>query len=91
MITMAKEIVLKMENKMPFIYTFPEFEGLALRFKQQLNENSKRHAVYNIIPEMNHNEIVAWNKKNLCSIPVFINLNGTSQQNKKRMQINIVP
>jgi len=88
MIATAKEIVLKMDNKMPFIYTFPEFEGLALRFKQQLNENSKRHAVYNIIPEMNHNEIVAWNKKNLCSIAFFIDLNETSQQNKKRMQIN---
>ena len=78
----------KLVHKMPFIYTFPEFEGVALRFKQQLNENSKRHACYNIIPEMNHNEIVPWVNKMSCVIPIF--LNGlTSSRNIKRMDFSI--
>ena len=77
-----------MSNKMPFIYTFSEFEGVAIRFKQQLNENSKRHACYNLIPEMNHNEIVPWIKKNVCVIPIFLN-GQTSYRNKKRMEISI--
>ncbi|MAQ32007.1 MAG: bifunctional phosphoglucose/phosphomannose isomerase [Flavobacteriales bacterium] len=78
----------KIANKMPFIYTFPEFEGVALRFKQQLNENSKRHACFNIIPEMNHNEIVPWVNKMSCVIPIFLN-GSTSSRNIKRMQFSI--
>ena len=84
----AISIVDKISNKMPFIYACDDFEGVALRFKQQLNENSKRHACYNLIPEMNHNEIVPWVKKNMCVIPIFIN--GISlDKNKKRVDINI--
>ena len=84
----AISIVDKISNKMPFIYACDDFEGVALRFKQQLNENSKRHACYNLIPEMNHNEIVPWVKKNMCAIPIFIN--GISlDKNKKRVDINI--
>ena len=76
-IDLASLCVDKINNKMPFIYTFSDFEGVALRFKQQLNENSKTHATYNLIPEMNHNEIVAWNQKNLCIAPIFINANSS--------------
>lgn len=88
MIQLANNFAKRINQKMPFFYTFSEFEGVALRFKQQLNENSKRHATYNLIPEMNHNEIVAWNKKSLCVAPVFMN-GKTSERNKKRMTINI--
>jgi glucose/mannose-6-phosphate isomerase len=31
-----------------------------MRWKGQINENSKAMAFYNVIPEMNHNEIVGW-------------------------------
>ena len=86
--TLARSIANRIGQKMPFIYTYPELEGLAIRFKQQLNENSKRHALFNIIPEMNHNEIVGWSRNTMCSVPVFINGNST-QANKKRLEITI--
>lgn len=87
-IKLAKESSMSISNKMPFIYTFPEFEGVAIRFKQQLNENSKRHACYNLIPEMNHNEIVPWVNKNVCVIPIFFN-GATFDRNQKRMIISV--
>ena len=37
-----------------------ECQSSILRFKNQLNENAARFARIGIIPEMNHNEIVAW-------------------------------
>lgn len=37
-----------------------ECEPSVLRFKNQLNENSARFARIGLVPEMNHNEIVAW-------------------------------
>lgn len=45
----------------PLIYSAADFTDAAgYRFKCQLNENSKLHAFHNIIPELNHNEIVGW-------------------------------
>ena len=45
----------------PIIYGVSDFtDALAARFKGQLNENSKVHAFFNVLPEMNHNEIVGW-------------------------------
>lgn len=87
-IDLANSLSKRISSKMPFIYTYSELEGVALRFKQQLNENAKRHACYNIIPEMNHNEIVGWSRDSMCSSLVFIN-GFTSEKNKKRMMINI--
>ena len=84
--TLAMSIADRIGQKMPFIYTYPELEGLAIRFKQQLNENSKRHALFNIIPEMNHNEIVGWSRKSTCSVPIFID-GSSCDSNKKRLRI----
>ena len=37
-----------------------ELQPALIRFKNQVNENSGRFARIGIVPEMNHNEIVAW-------------------------------
>ena len=37
-----------------------EMQPTLVRFKNQLNENSGRFARIGVVPEMNHNEIVAW-------------------------------
>lgn len=34
--------------------------AVALRWRQQLNENAKRHPVQAMVPELSHNEIVGW-------------------------------
>jgi len=66
-----KEILLEAEkvaqaiyNKMPIIYTLGNTEGVAIRFRQQLNENSKMLCWHHVLPEMNHNELVGWTEKN---------------------------
>lgn len=50
----------KLLQKVIIVYTEDKYESTALRLKQQINENSKMHCWYNVIPEMNHNEIVGW-------------------------------
>ena len=37
-----------------------EMQPALIRFKNQLNENSGRFARIGVVPEMNHNELVAW-------------------------------
>lgn len=47
-------------KKMPVIYTVDGYNGVATRFRQQINENSKMLCWHHILPEMNHNELVGW-------------------------------
>ncbi len=45
------------------IYSYHPLRSAAMRFKQQLNENSKCFSKVEIIPEAGHNEIVGWKAK----------------------------
>ncbi|GIV25068.1 MAG: phosphate starvation-inducible protein PsiE [Bacteroidia bacterium] len=42
------------------LYAPPEYEPIALRGRQQIQENAKHLAWHHTFPEMNHNEIVGW-------------------------------
>tara|TARA_Y100001970_G_scaffold231496_1_gene287776 strand:+ start:338 stop:1294 length:957 start_codon:yes stop_codon:yes gene_type:complete len=55
----------KIHKTMPIIVTEEDLSSIGFRLKCQLNENSKMLS-YNItIPEMNHNEIIGWENKNI--------------------------
>ncbi len=43
-----------------FIYTDAKNEPIAIRARQQFNENSKILCCHHVIPEMNHNELLGW-------------------------------
>jgi glucose/mannose-6-phosphate isomerase len=57
---LAKRISAKLVNKIPLIYASEDLSCVAEKWKINFNENSKIHAFYNIVPEMNHNEIVGY-------------------------------
>ncbi len=48
------------ETRIPVIYGTPDMDAVAVRLKNQLNENSKLIAYSGVMPEFNHNEIVGW-------------------------------
>ena len=54
----ANNLADKLHGKTPVIYATNGFEGVAVRFRQQINENSKVLAWHHTIPEMNHNELL---------------------------------
>lgn len=56
----ASNLAKLLKDKIPLIYSDSFFEPLAIRFRQQLNENTKILAFNSTFPEMNHNEIAAW-------------------------------
>ena len=56
----ATEIADFLYNKTPVIYAVDGYNGVATRFRQQVNENSKMLCWHHILPEMNHNELVGW-------------------------------
>ena len=59
-----ENIALKLAEELagfiPLIYSSAKFEAIGYRLKCQFNENSKLHAFNNVIPELNHNEIIGW-------------------------------
>jgi glucose/mannose-6-phosphate isomerase len=55
----AKKMAKKMTGKIPLIFSYRFTRAAGLRLKTQLNENSKEIALFNLFPELNHNEIVS--------------------------------
>ncbi|MGC8832005.1 MAG: bifunctional phosphoglucose/phosphomannose isomerase [Thermoproteota archaeon] len=58
----AKQLALRIHGKLPIIYSLGHLKSVALRYKDQINENAKMRAMCDQLPEMNHNEIEAWEK-----------------------------
>lgn len=56
----AYECAEQMIGFIPVIYSAIETSAAGYRFKCQFNENAKMHAFQNVIPELNHNEIIGW-------------------------------
>lgn len=81
----AKEIAGKLNGKIPVIYADAKFEGVAIRFRQQINENSKMLCWHHVVPEMNHNEIVGWRDKNENISVVFLRNEHDFGRNQERM------
>jgi len=84
----ANSIATKLVDKTPVIYATTYNEGIAIRFRQQLNENAKILCWHHIIPEMNHNELVGWTTKNdNLSVLFFLDANEYPR-NMSRVEIN---
>lgn len=56
----AKQLAKKIEGKLPVIYGAGFLEPVARRWKTQVNENSKSWAVFEALPELNHNSVVGY-------------------------------
>ncbi|MFH1320331.1 MAG: bifunctional phosphoglucose/phosphomannose isomerase [Bacteroidota bacterium] len=83
-IKQAKSIAQRLFNKIPIIYSTASNAGVAVRFRQQLNENAKMLCWTNVLPEMNHNELVGWRKKNEeLAIVIFRNDTDFSRTQKR--------
>ena len=78
----------KLFNKIPVIYSDANYEGVAVRFRQQINENSKMLCWHHAIPEMNHNELVGWTKKNEDLAVVIFRNDDDYFRTQKRMEVN---
>ena len=84
----AERISDHIEGKMPIIYACDGYEGMAVRFRQQLNENAKMLCWHHIVPEMNHNELVGWRNKNENLAVIFFRNDSDYIRNQKRLEIN---
>ena len=84
----ALAIAKKINGKLPIVYSSSHFEGIAIRFRQQLNENSKLLGWSAVIPEMNHNELVGWRQKAEDKAVIILRSNDDFDRVQTRMEIN---
>ena len=60
--SLVKTLAVNIEGVIPMVYGFGIYSGVARRFKQQINENAKMVSKWDNLPELNHNEIVGYEK-----------------------------
>lgn len=84
----AAAIAKKVNGKLPIVYSSDDFEGVAIRFRQQLNENSKLLAWHGAIPEMNHNELVGWRDDAKDKAVIILRNEDDFDRIQARMEIN---
>lgn len=84
---LADELATKNYDKLPVIYAGNQMEGVAVRWRQQLNENGKVPGWSNAVPEMNHNELVGW-RDTYEYLSVFF-LHASTDHSKVRFRMGI--
>lgn len=75
-------------GKRPVIYSEAATEAVSIRFRQQVNENSKELCWHHAIPEMNHNELVGWAGGDKSLAVVIFRHKDDHERSQIRMEIN---
>jgi len=86
----AIEIAEKLLGFVPLVYTVSDYtSSVGTRWKGQFNENSKQHAFFGNLPELDHNEILGWEGYKPAMNFKLINIidNGYNPQVKKRYDL----
>jgi glucose/mannose-6-phosphate isomerase len=85
----AKTLASDVGETMPIVYGFGVYRGVAQRFKQQFNENAKVPSKWEVFPELNHNEIVGWEKAGKLAkhfTPIFIRDKSEPSEIRNRIE-----
>jgi len=83
----AMDLAKKINDKRVIIYAQTDYEGVCVRFRQQLNENSKKLCWHHTFPEMNHNELVGWKEKNEKLAVIILRNKDDFERNQMRMEL----
>lgn len=84
----GQRLAQQLHRKTAIIYTTDRMEAVAVRFRQQINENSKKLCWHHVIPEMNHNELVGWRDVDDSLAVVYFRNDDDYARNQTRIEIN---
>lgn len=90
----GKGLALKFHNAVPVIYSSERNSGLAYAWKIVFNETGKIPAFYNVLPELNHNEMTGFDvvesTKSLSEKFHFIFLKDEDDDSKITKRMNVL-
>lgn len=81
----AKHLATRLLGKSVYVYAPSRLAGAARRLKTQLNENSKVHAKFELMPELCHNEVQAVDLSVPCCA-VFLRDDGEDEAEKNLVE-----
>ncbi|MFT3884515.1 MAG: bifunctional phosphoglucose/phosphomannose isomerase [Flavobacteriales bacterium] len=84
----AQELTGQLFGKRLIIYSEAATEAVSIRFRQQVNENSKELCWHHAIPEMNHNELVGWAGGDKSLAVLLFRHKSDHERSQIRMEIN---
>jgi len=84
----AEALAGQLHGKTPVIYIEDRLEPVAVRLRQQINENSKALCWHHVVPEMNHNELVGWRESRPDLAVLYFRTMADYSRNALRMDIN---
>lgn len=84
----AMKIAKAFTGKRAIIYAGNDFEGVAVRWRQQINENGKELCWHHVFPEMTHNELVGWAGGSNEQVPLFLSSNLNHPRTNRRWSIS---
>ena len=85
----AKELAAFLKDKLVMMYSASNYEAVAIRARQQFNENAKILCNHHVIPEMNHNELVGWGLADeRCGVLIF-DSKDLHPKNQLRLEFSI--
>jgi glucose/mannose-6-phosphate isomerase len=84
----AKDLAARILGRIPVVYGgYPLGSVAAYRFKCDLNEYGKTPAFWNQLPELDHNEIVGWNKLAELTSENFVNVLLRDSEEHERVEL----
>ena len=84
----AKELANYLLGKMPVLYSTDRLGSVAVRYRQQINENAKMLCWHHVVPEMNHNELMGWRDANDQLAVLFIRHHDDFDRNQQRIELS---
>lgn len=85
----SKAVAAGLHGAFPMIFSGPLLAPVAKRWRTQLNENAKVLAREDIIPEMDHNDLVAWSEDQIAASCAVILLRDGSEHPRVARRIEL--
>ena len=89
----GKELTASLKGRIPIIYSSTRNQAIAYNWKIKFNETGKIPAFYNVLPELNHNEMTGFDVKDSTRdlsnnfYFIFLRDNNDDERIQKRMEI----
>ncbi len=83
----AKKIAKECKGAVPLIYASEPNSAVAYRWKTQFNENSKVHAFFHTLPELDHNELLGYTRQFAKTLTLFLDYPDDHERVRKRVLI----
>lgn len=83
----AKDLADYFMGKVPVLYSASTYGSVAVRFRQQINENAKMLCWHHVLPEMNHNELVGWKDRYDTMAVLFLRHQTDYARTQQRIEL----